>query len=105
MDKDKEAELAWGSAVGDEVRAWLARKRPTQTRLADHLGLAKSAVTRSDRGNCPFAITELISIARWLDITLESLLGPAKLRARKTPAADFEKQKWALWGSNPRPMD
>lgn len=105
-DEQKE----WAAAVGDEVRAWLARSRHSQAQLADHLGLAKSAITRRVRGEYPFAITELIEISWWLDISLEQLLGPDILRAQKGPRGDMvtagaSEKEWALWGSNPRPMD
>ncbi|WP_082803301.1 helix-turn-helix domain-containing protein [Kocuria palustris] len=104
------SDMDWAAAVGDEVRAWLARTRHSQAQLALHLGLAKSAITRRVRGEYPFAITELIEIAQWLDISLEQLLGPTILRAQKSPRSDMvttgaEEKEWALWGSNPRPMD
>lgn len=104
------SDMDWAAAVGDEVRAWLARTRHSQAQLALHLGLAKSAITRRVRGEYPFAITELIEIAQWLDISLEQLLGPTILRAQKSPRGDMvtagaAEDEWALRGSNPRPMD
>lgn len=98
-------------AVGDEVRAWLGRRRYSQAQMATELGLARSGVTRRMRGEYPFSITELAHIAQWLEISLADLLGPSILQARESPRSDLvtagasEKEGWALWGSNPRPMD
>ena len=86
MDADQKE---WAARVGDEVRAWLARSRHSQAQLAEHLGVAKSAITRRVRGEYPFAITELIEISRWLDISLGELLGPEILQARESPRSDL----------------
>ncbi|MER6928255.1 MULTISPECIES: helix-turn-helix domain-containing protein [Kocuria] len=96
--------------VSDEVRAWLGRKRRTQSDLARHMGIAKSAVSVRLNGSREFSISELVEIAAWLDISLADLLGPELLQARRSPrsdrvAAGAGEKEWALWGSNPRPMD
>lgn len=96
--------------IGDEVRAWLGRKRRTQSDLARHLGLAKSGVSHRMRGTREFSIGELMEIAAWLEITLADLLGPEILQARRSPRSNVVTagaggDGWALRGSNPRPMD
>ena len=96
--------------IGDEIRAWLGRKRRNQSDLARHLGLARSGVSHRMRGSREFSIGELIEIAAWLGISLADLLGPEILQARRSPRSDMvttgaEEKEWALWGSNPRPMD
>ena len=97
--------------VSDEVRAWLGRRRRTQSDLARYLGIAKSAVSIRMSGAREFSISELVDIAAWLDISLAELLGPEILQARRSPHSDVitagatEDEGWALRGSNPRPMD
>ena len=96
--------------VSNEVRAWLGRRRRTQSDLARHMGIAKSAVSVRLNGSREFSISELVEIAAWLDISLADLLGPELLQARRSPRGDMvtagaEGKEWALWGSNPRPMD
>ena len=71
--------------VSDEVRAWLGRKRRTQSDLARHMGIAKSAVSVRLNGSREFSISELVEIAAWLDISLADLLGPELLQARRSP--------------------
>lgn len=96
--------------VSNEVRAWLGRRRRTQSDLARHMGIAKSAVSVRLNGSREFSISELVEIAAWFDISLADLLGPELLQARRSPRGDMvtagaEGREWALWGSNPRPMD
>lgn len=96
--------------VSDEVRAWLGRRRRTQSDLARHMGIAKSAVSVRLNGSREFSISELVEIAAWLDISLADLLGPEILQARRSPRGDMVtagagEKEWALRGSNPRPMD
>ena len=88
--------------VSDEVRAWLGRKRRTQSDLARHMGIAKSAVSVRLNGSREFSISELVEIAAWLDISLADLLGPELLQARRSPRGDMvtagaEGKEWALW--------
>ena len=96
--------------VAEEVRSWLARRRRNQSDLARQLGIARSAVSLRMNGSREFSVTELVAIAEWLDISLADLLGPEILRPRRSPRSDMvtagaEEKEWALWGSNPRPMD
>ena len=74
------------------------------------MGIAKSALSVRLNGSREFSISELVEIAAWLDISLADLLGPELLQARRSPRGDMvtagtEGKEWALWGSNPRPMD
>ncbi|KAA9394178.1 helix-turn-helix transcriptional regulator [Kocuria coralli] len=96
--------------ISGEVRAWLARRQKTQAELADHLGIARSAITRRMKGDRLFSLPELMDVADWLEISLQDLLGPEILGTRKSPRSDLvttgaREDEWALRGSNPRPMD
>ena len=62
--------------VAEEVRAWLGRRRITQTALARALGLSQPAVSNRLKGTTPFDVNELATTAQLLDIPLERLLGP-----------------------------
>lgn len=78
--------------------------------LAQHLGIAWSAVSLRMSGARDSSIPELVVIAEWLDISLADLLGPEILQAPKSPhkdvvTAEVGENEWALWGSNPRPED
>ena len=111
MTESRTQETTWVSDhVAEEVRSWLARRRRNQSDLARQLGIARSAVSLRMNGSREFSVTELVAIADWLDISLADLLGPEILRARRSPRSDLvtagaEEKEWALWGSNPRPMD
>ena len=111
MTESRTQETTWVSDhVAEEVRSWLARRRRNQSDLARQLGIARSAVSLRMNGAREFSVTELVAIADWLDISLADLLGPEILQARRSPRSDMvttgaEEKEWALWGSNPRPMD
>ena len=61
--------------IGAEVRAWMARRELRQIDVADVLGVAQKNVSRRLRGEIPFRIDELLTLARFMGITLAQLLG------------------------------
>lgn len=61
--------------IGAEVRAWMARRELRQIDVAEVLGVAQKNVSRRIRGDIPFRIDELLTLARFMGITLAQLLG------------------------------
>jgi transcriptional regulator with XRE-family HTH domain len=54
--------------VAANVRAELARKRISQTQIAEHLGVSRQNVAQRLNGRVDFRVGELIAIAALLDI-------------------------------------
>jgi len=68
---------ATAASVAGEVRAAMARRRISQTALADALGMSQAAISRRLTGALPFDVAELSAIAEILDVPLASLLSNA----------------------------
>lgn len=66
--------------TGANVRAEMARKKISQTRLAEHLGISQTSVAARLNGRIAFDINELHTIAAYLDVPLTALL-PATTQA------------------------
>ncbi|WP_184242237.1 helix-turn-helix domain-containing protein [Micrococcus cohnii] len=75
--------------VASEIRAWLGRRQKSQSDLARHLGIARSAVSVRMNATRDFTLVELMEIADWLDISLADLLGPELLQARRSPHTEL----------------
>ncbi|WP_420107788.1 helix-turn-helix transcriptional regulator [Kocuria marina] len=75
--------------IAEEVRAWMARRRRSQSDLARHLGVARSAISVRMNGARDFSLAELVEIASWLEITLADLIGPEILNARGGRSRDL----------------
>ena len=60
--------------VGATVRAELARKRISQTVLADHLHLSQTAVSRRLTGKKAFDVAELSKISEITGVSVERLV-------------------------------
>lgn len=61
--------------VADSVRAELARRKITQTELAEALGMTQPAVSRRMSGAVPFDTEELGRIADLLGVPMSVLFG------------------------------
>lgn len=61
--------------VAAEVRAEMARQRMSQVKLAELLGVAQQTISRRIVGEVAFDITELVEIARLLDVPVAQFLG------------------------------
>ena len=61
--------------VAAEVRAYMARRRMTQARLAEVLGLSQSGVSARLAGKVPFRLDELEKVADALGVHPVRLLG------------------------------
>ncbi len=61
--------------VAATVRAEMARRRVTQTALADVLGMTQTALSRRISGAIPFDVNELHAIAEHLGLPPAALLG------------------------------
>jgi transcriptional regulator with XRE-family HTH domain len=60
--------------TGSNVRAEMARRGVSQTKIATHLNLSQAAVSARLRGVTPFDINELVKVSEFLDVPLEALL-------------------------------
>jgi transcriptional regulator with XRE-family HTH domain len=67
--------------VAANVRAELARRRITQTDVAQRLGVSRQNVAQRLNGSVDFRVGELISIANMLGITIGDLVGGVKASA------------------------
>jgi len=67
--------------VAANVRAELARRRITQTDVAERLGVSRQNVAQRLNGSVDFRVGELISIANMLGITIGDLVGGVKASA------------------------
>ncbi len=67
--------------VAANVRAELARRRITQTDVAERLGVSRQNVAKRLNGSVDFRVGELISIANMLGITIGDLVGGVKASA------------------------
>lgn len=63
------------SQLAGGIRAEMARKEITVNQVADAIGMPISTLRRSVKGQRPFTIDELDSIAGYLGFTLSELLG------------------------------
>ena len=61
--------------VADTVRAEMARRRVTQTSIANDLHISQAALSRRLSGMVPFDVKELSALASLLDMPVSSLLG------------------------------
>lgn len=71
--------------VAEEVRALMARKRVTQTQIAEYLGIPQSSVSARLRGAVPFRLPELEQLAVLFDVDASVLLGGASTRRYSDP--------------------
>jgi transcriptional regulator with XRE-family HTH domain len=65
---------ATAASVAGEVRAAMARRRISQTALAEALGMSQAAISRRLTGTIPFDVAELSAIATILGVPLSALL-------------------------------
>jgi transcriptional regulator with XRE-family HTH domain len=65
--------------IGSTVRAELARRRFSQTSLAQALGISQTGVSSRLRGKVPFDVDELHAVADFLNLPVSSLLDDARV--------------------------
>lgn len=63
--------------VAAEVRAWMGRRRVTQTDLARALGKSQAYVSRRLTGEVPFDLDDILALATFLGVAVGTLLGDA----------------------------
>jgi len=59
------------------VRAEMARRRLSQTVVAEHLGVSQMFISRRLSGDVPFDIVELYQLADFFGVPVTVLLGEA----------------------------
>ncbi|KMV23362.1 helix-turn-helix domain-containing protein [Mycobacterium heckeshornense] len=67
--------------VGDNVRAEMARKKLSQTAIAERLNITQQKLSRCISGRQAFRVDELQQIADVLEVRVSDLLGEAKSSA------------------------
>lgn len=60
--------------VANNIRAEVARRRLSQVKLAEQVGIRQQALSRRLNGTTPFRIDELARIAEVLDMPLSELV-------------------------------
>lgn len=64
--------------VGELVHQHMWRNKVTQTKLGAHLGVSQPAIAKKVRGERPFTIDELLSVAAYLNLPITDLLPNAE---------------------------
>ena len=59
--------------LASNIRAELARRQISQATMGRHLGMAQPSLSRRLTGRVPFAADELVAIAAYLHVSLDSL--------------------------------
>lgn len=62
--------------VAAEVRSATARRRISQAKIAAHLGMSPTALSRRFCADLPFDIDELAAVAAFLDVPITDLVSP-----------------------------
>lgn len=65
-------------AIAENVRVGKARRRVSDAKIAEAIGISRSALNDRMNGKARFQIDELQAIAAFLEISLEQLLAPAE---------------------------
>lgn len=60
--------------IAAEVRAEISRQRKTQRELSEILGISQQQVSERVLGEVEWRISELVRVARWLDVPLTKFL-------------------------------
>lgn len=61
--------------LADTIRAEMARRRISQTKVAGRLGLSQPAISRRLRGETAFDADEIVAIAALFEVPVGSLFG------------------------------
>lgn len=72
--------------IATEVRAEISRQKKPQRELAEILGISQQQVSERVRGDVEWRISELVRVARWLDVPLASFV-PEPARPAAASAA------------------
>lgn len=83
-----ERTLSVNQVVTREIRSAMSREGVTQKELAKAMQLSPGSVSLKLRGEVSFSLTELLSIAGILNLSLEELLGSSIITS-KVPAPTY----------------
>lgn len=77
--------------VAANVRAEKARRNVSTTQLAEGIGLGRVALSRRLNGHAQWTIDEIAAIARFLDVSIDSLIqdhsdASSRLASKAVPA-------------------
>jgi transcriptional regulator with XRE-family HTH domain len=71
------------TAVSEEILALMGRRRISQTKLAEHLGINQGTLSKRLRGTQPWTITDLEAVAEFFDVSITALF-PVTVDVRDT---------------------
>lgn len=74
----------WRASIADELRAWMARQRLSQSDAARALGMTQKAFSRRMLGEVSFSAEELYWLADWMDRNIDEILAAAKASTTTT---------------------
>ncbi len=66
--------LVGRNAVASEVRALMGRFQVSQTALSQAIGIAQSGLSRRLRGDVPFDVDDIYTIAAYFDVPVTSIV-------------------------------
>jgi transcriptional regulator with XRE-family HTH domain len=69
----------WRTNIADELRAWMARQRLSQSDAARSLGMTQKAFSRRMLGEVSFSAEELYWLADWMNRNIDEILAAAKV--------------------------
>jgi transcriptional regulator with XRE-family HTH domain len=76
--------------IGERIHTIMWRRRLTQSSIADALGVDSSALGRKLRGSRGWSTSELVTIARMLDLEIELSANGCAIRDSNPEPADIE---------------
>ena len=74
MTNTVEAHARGAQYVREQIHLTMWRRRVSQQKMADHLGLNQSTFSKKMRGRVPMTLEELLSIAAFLEVQPRDLL-------------------------------
>ena len=78
--------------VGERFNTAMFRKRISQTTLANQLGITQAALSRKLHGDRPWSLTEILTVAAYLDMPLEEVF-------RELPHMDSNHEPCGFWSA------
>ncbi|MGF0118956.1 MULTISPECIES: helix-turn-helix domain-containing protein [unclassified Pseudoclavibacter] len=91
--------------TSERIVALLWRRKMRQSDLSDAIGVARPNISSKLRGNRRWYLFEIVGIAEALGTSVAYLIGETDDDKPLRPEGEGEWNKWARWGSNPRPAD
>jgi len=85
VQAERNESLAATSVVSGHIETLLASRGIARADLAEHLGMVRSSLWRRFTDQSAWTIDELVEVAKWLDVDLDTLLDGAAEAEWVTP--------------------